>query len=234
MQEQNTSERNKGININISIKKKRNFDAAAFLATSGLGRTILHLGNKEHAFSQGDAADGVFYIQSGRMRLSVIARTGKEATIALLGPGQFCGEECIATSHQVRVASASAIMPCVLLKIERKEMMRTLRQEHEFSDIFVSHLLSRNARIQEDLVDQLFNSSEKRLARILLLLAQFGKEQAPEKVIPRMSQEVLAEMVGTTRARVNYFMNRFRKMGFIQYNGDIEVHPSLLSVVLSD
>jgi CRP/FNR family transcriptional regulator, cyclic AMP receptor protein len=132
------------------------------------------------------------------------------------------------------VASASAIMPCVLLKIERKEMMRTLRQEHEFSDIFVSHLLARNARIQEDLVDQLFNSSEKRLARILLLLAQFGKEQAPEKVIPRMSQEVLAEMVGTTRARVNYFMNRFRKLGFITYNGDIEVHPSLLSVVLSD
>lgn len=234
MQEQNISERNKGININIPLKKKRNFDAAAFLATTGLGRTIVHLGNKERAFTQGDAADNVFYIQSGRIRLSVIARTGKEATIALLGAGQFCGEECIATSHPLRVASASAIMPCVLLKIDRQEMMRTLHQEHKFSDIFVSHLLARNARVQEDLVDQLFNSSEKRLARILLLLAQFGKEQAPEKVIPKMSQEVLAEMVGTTRARVNYFMNRFRKLGFITYNGEIEVHPSLLSVVLSD
>ncbi len=234
MQEQNSSGRNKGININIPLKKKRNFDAAAFLATTGVGRTIFHLGNKERAFSQGDAADCVYYIQSGRMRLSVIARTGKEATIALLGPGQFCGEECIATSHPVRVATAIAIMSCVLLKINRKEMMSTLRQQHELSDIFVSHLLARNARIQEDLVDQLFNSSEKRLARILLLLAQFGKEKAPDKVIPKMSQEVLAEMVGTTRARVNYFMNRFRKLGFIEYNGEIEVHPSLLSVVLSD
>ncbi len=168
------------------------------------------------------------------MRLSVIARTGKEATVAVLGQGQFCGEECIASSHPLRVASAIAISPCVLLKIDRKEMMRTLRQEHEFSDIFVSHLLARNARVQEDLVDQLFNSSEKRLARILLLLAQFGKEKAPEKVIPRMSQEVLAEMVGTTRARVNFFMNRFRTMGFIEYNGDIEVHPSLLNVILHD
>ncbi|HET9792707.1 MAG TPA: Crp/Fnr family transcriptional regulator [Candidatus Angelobacter sp.] len=234
MQDQNTSGRNKGININIPLKKKRNFEPSAFLATSGLGRAIFHLASKERAFSQGDAADSVFYIQSGRIRLSVIARTGKEATIALLGQGQFCGEECIATSHQLRVASAIAIMPCVLLKIDREEMMRTLRQEHEFSDIFVSHLLARNARIQEDLVDQLFNSSEKRLARILLLLAQFGKEKAPEKVIPRMSQEVLAEMVGTTRARVNFFMNRFRKLGFITYNGEIEVHPSLLNVILHD
>ena len=153
---------------------------------------------------------------------------------ALLGPGEFCGEECIALSHPVRVASASAIMPCVLLKIDRREMMRALHKEHALSDLFVSHLLARNARVQEDLVDQLFNSSEKRLARILLLLAQFGKEQAPEKVIPRISQEVLAEMVGTTRARVNFFMNRFRKLGFIEYNGEIEVHPSLLSVVLHD
>jgi CRP/FNR family transcriptional regulator, cyclic AMP receptor protein len=221
-------------NINISLKKKRNFDPAAFLATSGLGRTIVHLEDKEMAFSQGDPAESVFYIQSGRIRISVIARTGKEATVALLGPGEFCGEECIASAHPVRVASASAVSPCVLLKIDRKEMMRVLHQEHAFSDIFVSHLLARNARVQEDLVDQLFNSSEKRLARILLLLAQFGKEQAPEKVIPRISQEVLAEMVGTTRARVNHFMNRFRKLGFINYNGEIEVHPSLLSVVLHD
>jgi len=221
-------------NINIPLKKKRNFDPAAFLATSGLGRVIVHLANKERAFSQGDHADSVFYIQSGRIRLSVIARTGKEATVALLGAGEFCGEECIASSHPVRVASASAITPTVLLKIDRKAMMRALHQEHTFSDIFVSHLLARNARVQEDLVDQLFNSSEKRLARILLLLAQFGKEKAPEKVIPKISQEVLAEMVGTTRARVNFFMNRFRKLGFIEYNGSIEVHPSLLSVVLHD
>jgi len=220
--------------INIPLKKKRNFDPAAFLATSGLGRVIVHLANKDLAFSQGDHADSVFYIQSGRIRLSVIARTGKEATVALLGAGEFCGEECIASSHPVRVASASAITPTVLLKIDRKEMMRALHQEHTFSDIFVSHLLARNARVQEDLVDQLFNSSEKRLARVLLLLAQFGKEKAPEKVIPKISQEVLAEMVGTTRARVNFFMNRFRKLGFIEYNGSIEVHPSLLSVVLHD
>ncbi|HZI56946.1 MAG TPA: Crp/Fnr family transcriptional regulator [Verrucomicrobiae bacterium] len=224
----------RGTHINIPLKKKRNFDPAKFLATSGLGRTIVHLGAKELAFSQGDPADNVFYIQSGRIRLSVIARTGKEATIALLRPGEFCGEECIALSHPVRVASANAIMPCVLLKIDRKEMMRALHKEHALSDLFVSHLLARNARVQEDLVDQLFNSSEKRLARILLLLAQFGKEQAPEKVIPRISQEVLAEMVGTTRTRVNFFMNRFRKLGFIEYNGEIEVHPSLLSVVLHD
>jgi len=221
-------------NINIPLKKKRNFDPAAFLANSGLGRTIVHLGIKQRAFSQGDHADSVFYIQSGRIRLSVIARTGKEATVALLGAGEFCGEECIASLHPVRVASASAITPTVLLKIDRKEMMRTLHQEHALSDIFVSHLLARNARVQEDLVDQLFNSSEKRLARILLLLAQFGKEKAPEKVIPKISQEVLAEMVGTTRARVNFFMNRFRKLGFIEYNGSIEVHPSLLSLVIHD
>lgn len=218
----------------MPLKRKRKFDAAAFLATNGLGRKIVQLGNKEIAFSQGDPADSVFYIQSGRIRLSVIARTGKEATVALLGAGEFCGEECIALSHPIRVVSASAITPTVLLKIDRKEMMRALHQEHTFSDIFVSHLLARNARVQEDLVDQLFNSSEKRLARILLLLAQFGKEKAPEKVIPKISQEVLAEMVGTTRARVNFFMNRFRKLGFIEYNGSIEVHPSLLSVVLHD
>ena len=220
--------------INIPLKKMRKFDAAAFLATSGLGRTIIHLTNKERAFSQGDPAEDVFYIQSGRIRLSVIARTGKEATVALLAPGDFCGEECIALAQPVRVASASAITPCALLRIDRKEMIRALHQEHAFSDIFVAHLLARNARVQEDLVDQLFNSSEKRLARILLLLAHFGKEKAPDTVIPKISQEVLAEMVGTTRARVNFFMNRFRKLGFIKYNGSIEVHSSLLSVVLHD
>jgi CRP/FNR family transcriptional regulator, cyclic AMP receptor protein len=159
-----------------------------------------------------------FTSKVGRIKLSVISKTGKEATVALLGTGNFCGEECVAASQFVRVASASAIAPCVLLKIDRKEMIRALHQEHAFSDIFVGHLLSRNARVQEDLVDQLFNSSEKRLARVLLLLAQFGKDAVPETVIPKISQEVLAEMVGTTRARVNFFMNRFRKLGFIEYN----------------
>ena len=221
-------------NINIPLKKKRSFDPEKFLATSGVGRTIVQLGEKERAFSQGDPAENVFYIQSGKIRISVIAKTGKEATIALLGKGDFCGEECIASSQSVRMASAGAITPSVLLKIGRKQMIRALHQQHAFSDIFVAHLLSRNARVQEDLVDQLFNSSEKRLARILLLLARFGKEGEPEKVLPRISQEVLAEMVGTTRARVNFFMNRFRKLGFIEYNGAIEVHPSLLSVVLHD
>ena len=222
------------ITINIPLKKRRNFDPARFLGTSGLGRTIVHLGNKELVFSQGDDADSVFYIQSGRIRLSVIAKTGKEATVALLGAGDFCGEGCVASSQPGRVVTACAITPCVLLRIDRKEMIRALHQEHALSDIFVAYLLERNARVQEDLVDQLFNSSEKRLARILLLLAQFGKQQAPEKVIPKISQEVLAEMVGTTRARVNFFMNRFRKLGFIEYNGAIEVHPSLLSIVLHD
>ena len=228
------SEGDEGNRINIPLKKKRNFSPEAFLAKAGLGRAIIKLGDKERAFSQGDPAENVFYIQSGRIRLSVIAKTGKEATIALLGAGDFFGEECIALAQPIRTASASAITPCSLLKIDRKEMVRALHQEHTFSDLFVAHLLARNARVQEDLVDQLFNSSEKRLARVLLLLAQFGKESAPETVIPKISQEVLAEMVGTTRARVNFFMNRFRKLGFIEYNGSIEVHPSLLSIVLHD
>jgi CRP-like cAMP-binding protein len=220
--------------INTSLKKMRKFDPAAFLATNGLGRTMVQLATKDLAFSQGDPAEDIFYIQSGRIRLSVIASTGKEATVALLGTGDFCGEECVASAQPLRVATASAITPCALLRIDRKEMVRALHEEHALSDIFVAHLLARNARVQEDLVDQLFNSSEKRLARVLLLLAQFGKEKAPETVIPKISQEVLAEMVGTTRARVNFFMNRFRKLGFIEYNGSIEVHPSLLSVVLHD
>jgi CRP/FNR family transcriptional regulator, cyclic AMP receptor protein len=220
--------------VNGPKKNKSNFDPAAFLASAGLSRTIVHLGNKQQAFSQGDRADMVFYIQSGRIKLTVIDKTGKEAIIALLGAGDFLGEECIAAAQPLRVASGTAITACVLLRIERKEMIRALHQEPAFSDIFVSHLLSRNARVQEDLIDHLFNSSEKRLARVLLLLSQFGKDPTPEKVIPKISQEVLAEMVGTTRARVNFFMNRFRKLGFIEYNGEIEVHPSLLNIVLHD
>ena len=210
------------------------FDPAKFLASAGLGRTLLNLSAKEILFSQGAAADAVFYIQSGQIRLSIISREAKEATIALLGPGEFVGEDCIATSHPVRMASATAVSDLAVLKIAREEMVRVLHEEHEFSDVFVSFLLARNARIQEDLVDQLFNSSEKRLARILLLLAQFGKPGKPEPVIPKLSHETLAQMVGTTRSRVTFFLNRFRKLGFIEYNGEMRVHNSLLNVILHD
>jgi len=205
-----------------------------FLAQAGLGRTIVDLKKKQAVFAQGDPAEAVFYIQHGKVRLSVISSGGKEATIALLGEGDFLGEECVANSQPLRMASAVAITEAVILKIERQEMVRALHEQHALSDIFVSYLLSRNRRVQEDLVDQLFNSSEKRLARALLLLAQFGKDTEPDTVIPKISQETLAEMVGTTRSRVNFFMNRFRKLGFIEYNGVLRVHPSLLSVVLHD
>jgi CRP/FNR family cyclic AMP-dependent transcriptional regulator len=214
------------------VRKIRLFDPSTFLAQTGLGRTIIHLKKEQTAFSQGDPAEDVFYIQGGKIRLSLISPGGKEGTIALLGDGDFLGEECIASSQTLRMATATAIVASDLLKIDRKQMIRTLHEQHALSDIFVSYLLSRNLRIQEDLVDQLFNSSEKRLARTLLLLAQFGKEGASETVIPKISQEVLAEMVGTTRARVNFFMNRFRKLGFIEYNGELLVHRSLLTVVL--
>jgi CRP/FNR family transcriptional regulator, cyclic AMP receptor protein len=216
------------------IERIRLFDPGAFLAQAGLGRTIVDIRKGQIVFSQGDPAVAVFYIQRGKVRLSVISSSGKEATIALLGEKNFLGEECIATSHPLRTATATAITEGAVLKIDRKEMVRALHEHHAISDIFVSYLLSRNLRVQEDLVDQLFNSSEKRLARVLLLLAQFGKDGTPETVIPKISQEVLAEMVGTTRARVNFFMNRFRKLGFIEYNGSIQVHPSLLSIVLHD
>ncbi len=195
---------------------------------------IVALEKKQIVFSQGDPADAVFYVQSGRIKLSVISKGGKEATIALLTEGDFLGEECIANSQPLRMATATAIIEGAVLKIDKKEMVRALHEQHALSDIFVAYLLSRNRRVQEDLVDQLFNSSEKRLARALLLLAQFGKENQLETVIPKISQEVLAEMVGTTRSRVNFFMNRFRKLGFIEYNGTLLVHPSLLSVVLHD
>ena len=221
-------------NIKIPLKKKRNFDPAVFLAKAGLGRSIVNLQKNQSVFSQGDLADAVFYIQSGQVKLSVISSSGKEATIALLRAGSFFGEECVANSQPLRMASAVAITEAAVLKIDRQEMKRALHEEHAFSDIFVAYLLARNLRVQEDLVDQLFNSSEKRLARILLLLAHFGKEGTPETVVPKISQEVLAEMVGTTRARVNFFMNRFRKLGFIEYNGELRVHSSLLNIVLHD
>jgi CRP-like cAMP-binding protein len=216
------------------VKKLRLFDPGVFLAQAGLGRTIINLKKRQVVFSQEDAAEAVYYIQRGKIKLTVLSKGGKEATIALLGEGNFLGEECIAGLERRRMATAVAITDSTVLKIDRKEMVRTLHEQHALSDIFVSYLLARNARVQEDLVDQLFNSSEKRLARTLLLLAQIGKEGEPETIIPKVSQEVLAEMVGTTRARVNFFMNRFRKLGFIQYNGKLLVHRSLLSVVLHD
>ncbi len=218
----------------IPVKKMRSFDPGAFLTQAGMGRKIVDLKKNQIIFSQGDRADTIFYIQKGKAKLTVVSSAGKEATIALLGAGDFLGEECIANSQPLRMTTATAVSEGNALRIDRKEMVRALHQEHELSDIFVSYLLARNVRVQEDLVDQLFNSSEKRLARILLLLAQFGKEGAQETVIPKITQEMLAEMVGTTRSRVSFFMNRFRKLGFIEYNGELQVHRSLLNIVLHD
>lgn len=215
-------------------RKKLAFEPEDFLAQTGLGRTIADLKKGQTVFSQGDAANAVFYVQKGRIKVTVISKRGKEATIALLGAGNFLGEECIAAIQPQRMATATAITPSTILRIDRGEMIRVLHEEKLFSEIFVSFMLARNTRIQEDLVDHLFNSSEKRLARALLLLAQFGKEGTPETVIPTISQETLAEMVGTTRSRVSFFMNRFRKLGFIEYNGKLSVHNSLLNVILHD
>jgi CRP/FNR family cyclic AMP-dependent transcriptional regulator len=211
----------------------RNFNVNGFLGTIGEGRTITEFREKETIYAQGVKCDAVFYIQSGKVRLTVLATSGKEATIAILNKGDFFGEGCLA-GQLLRMASASAMTDCEVMRIEKEAMVLALHHEHKLSDMFVAYLLGRNIRYEEDLVDQLFNSSEKRLARTLLLLAHFGKEGQPEKVIPKMSQETLAEMVGTTRSRVNFFMNRFRKLGFIHYNGELEVHSSLLNVVLHD
>ena len=210
------------------------FDPEAFLEKAGAGRTLVELKKNQVLFSQGDEADAVFYIKKGAVKLTVVSQRGKEATVALLESGNFVGESCLSAAERVRMVTATALTRSTLMRIERQEMIRVLREEHAFADVFVSFLLARNVRIQADLVDQLFNSSEKRLARILLLLAHFGKEGKPENVIPKISQEVLAEMIGTTRSRVNFFMNRFRKMGFIEYNGGLEVHSSLLNVILHD
>ena len=215
-------------------RKARTFDPIAFLAQTGLGRTILLCPKNKVIFAQGDPSDAVFYIQTGRARLTVLSTRGKEATIALLGEGDFIGEACITTDQPRRVASATAITDCRVLRIEKAAMLDVLHREHAFSDLFVAYLVGRYNQTQADLVDQLFNSAEKRLARTLLLLARFGKEGRSENVIPKISQETLAEMVGTTRARVNFFMNRFRQMGLIHYNGGLEVHSSLLDVVLHE
>ncbi len=214
--------------------EKPGFNATAFLANAGLGRRIIHLEPKDAFFSQGDPADAVFYLQQGRAKITIVSQAGKEATITLLSAGDFVGEEALAGMVQIRLATATAISACSALKIGREEMIRVMHEEHEFSDLFLKFLLGRSMRVQADLVDQLFNSSEKRLARILLLMAEFGQKGEPEPLIPKISQETLAEMIGTTRSRVSFFMNRFRKLGFIEYNGRIRVHKSLLNVVLHD
>jgi CRP-like cAMP-binding protein len=210
------------------------FDPVTFLAKAGLGKQALNLKKNETAYAQGDAADAIFYVQEGQLRVTVTSANGKEATLALVGSGEFLGEDCMVLAQPLRLATATAMTECALLRISKAEMVRVLHQEHALSDVFVSFLLTRNARVQADLVDQLFNSSEKRLARILLLLAQFGKESKPETVVPKISQEILAEMIGTTRSRVSFFMNRFRKLGFIEYNGEIRVHNSLLNIFLQE
>ncbi len=216
-----------------SSKKRHSFDPHAFLATIGAGRKFVLFPRKHGIFAQGDNADAVFYVQTGKVKLTVVSHEGKEATIGILGEGYFFGEGSLA-GQAFRMCSAIAMTDCAVLRIEKTAMMEALHREHELSDLFVAYLLARNIRYEEDLVDQLFNSSEKRLARILLLLAHFGKEGKPEIVVPKISQEVLAEMIGTTRSRVSFFMNRFRKLGFIHYNGGLQVHSSLLNVVLHD
>jgi CRP-like cAMP-binding protein len=198
-----------------------------------VGRNLAKFRGKETVFAQGDPANNVMYIQEGRVRLTVVNETGKEAIVAILGPSDFFGEGCLA-GQSIRMATATTIAPTTVLVIEKREVSRVLHEEHEFSDRFIAYTLARNARVEEDLIDQLFNSSEKRLARALLLLARYGAQDQPQKVIPNVSQEMLAEMIGTTRSRVNFFMNKFRKLGFIQYDGEIHVNKSLLSVVLHD
>jgi CRP-like cAMP-binding protein len=218
----------------MAESNKNVFDAAEFLKSAGLGRRIVHLKPRDVFFAQGTPADSVFYLQSGRAKLTVVSKNGKEATITFLSAGDFVGEESIAGVVGLRMAAATAVTSCSALKIEREEMIRVLHEQHAFSDLFVKFLLARSMRTQADLVDQLFNSSEKRLARILLLMAEFGKPGEPETLIPQITQETLAEMIGTTRSRVSFFMNRFRKLGFIEYNGRITVHKSLLNVILHD
>ena len=214
-------------------KAKSPFDPKAFLAKANGGRTISKYRKNATIFSQGDLADSVFYIRDGKVKITVISEQGKEAIVAVMGPDEFCGEGCL-TGQPVRIATAKAMTDCEIMRLEKGAITRVLHDEPAFSEMFVSHLLARTLRVEADLVDQLFNSSEKRLARALLLLANFGKEGRPETVITKVSQETLAEMIGTTRSRVSHFMNKFRQLGFIKYNGTMEVHSSLLNVVLHD
>jgi len=212
---------------------KTEFDPQAFLAKVGAGKTILNIRRNQHVFRQGDVADTVFYIQKGRVKLTVLSEQGKEAVVGILEPGQFFGEGCL-NGHSLRIATTTAMVECVITSITKEAMIAALRSEPKFSELFMAYLLTRNSRVEEDLIDQLFNSSEKRLARLLLLLAHFGKEGIPQPILLDMSQETLAEMIGTTRSRVSYFMNKFRKLGLISYNGKIEVHNSLLNAVLRE
>ena len=212
---------------------EHSFDPKAFLAKANGERTISKYQINQIVFSQGDPADSVFYIHDGKVKVTVISEQGKEAIVAVLGPDEFCGEGCL-TGQPLRMATATAMTECNIMRLEKQAIVRILHDEPAFSEMFVSHLLARTIRIEADLVDQLFNSSEKRLARALLLLANFGKEGRPEPIIAKVSQETLAEMIGTTRSRVNHFMNKFRQLGFIDYNGTIKVHSSLLNVVLHD
>src|SRR5580704_7907298 len=215
------------------LKQKHSFDAQAFLDSAGVARKVKEVKRGELVYAQGAAAESVMYLQSGGVKLTVVNEVGKEAVVAILGPGDFFGEGCLA-GQSVRIGTATAITPTTVLVIEKQEMFKVLHEEHDLSDRFIRFMLARNIRIEEDLIDQLFNSSEKRLARTLLLLARYGKEDQPHGVLPKMSQETLAEMIGTTRSRVNFFMNKFRKLGFIKYNGGLQINTSLLSVVLHE
>jgi CRP/FNR family cyclic AMP-dependent transcriptional regulator len=217
----------------MANRADNSFDPKMFLAKVGTGKTILEFRKNQLIFAQGDVADTIFYIQKGRVKLTVLSEQGKEAVVAILEPGQFFGEGCL-NGHPRRIATTKAIEACVVTSITREAMIAVLQEEPKFSQLFTAYLLTRNSRIEEDLIDQLFNSSEKRLARLLLLLAHFGKEGSPQPINPNINQETLAEMIGTTRSRVSFFMNKFRKLGFISYNGKIEVHNSLLSAVLHD
>jgi CRP/FNR family transcriptional regulator, cyclic AMP receptor protein len=221
------------IKSKIKPKEKRAFDAQIFLDSAGVAKKVVEYRKSQKVFSQGDPAISVIYIQKGGVKLSVVNEVGKEAVVAILGPGDFFGEGCLA-GQKVCMATATAISPTIALAIEKNEMVRVLHAEHAFSDRFIAYMLSRNIRIEEDLVDQLFNSTEKRLARTLLLLARYGKQDAPQKMLPKMSQEMLAEMIGTSRSRVNLFMNKFKKLGFIKYNGGLHINSSLLSIVLHE
>jgi CRP-like cAMP-binding protein len=211
------------------------FNAQAFLDSAGIAKTIVEYRRGETIFAQGDTCEDVLYIKSGGVKLSVLSKTGKEAVVAMLGPGEFFGEGCLA-GQPVRMGSATAITPSTILLVGKEKMVRLLHKQHAMSDRFIAHMLARNIRIEEDLIDQLFNSSEKRLARTLLLLARYGKQDKPVRVVPKISQETLAEMIGTTRSRVNFFLNKFKKLGFIEYDGELplKINSSLLSVVLHD
>jgi CRP-like cAMP-binding protein len=217
----------------VRKRGKATFDPKMFLAKVGEGKKVAQYRRGQIVFSQGEIADAVFYIQEGKVKLTVVSKHGKEAVVAILGPGHFFGEGCL-NGHPLRIATTRAMDGCVITRLEKATMIATIHNEPEFSELFMSYLLTRNSRIEEDLIDQLFNSSEKRLARLLLLLANFGKEGKPEPIVGKYSQETLAEMIGTTRSRVSFFMNKFRKLGFIEYNGKLEVHNSLLNVVLND